>query len=506
MNSLRNAAVLGAGACALSCSIVTDLSDVSPAVYMSADAAVDSPVSVICNLSGDVNMQPGCVASDADGVFVSDKGNDASAGTKSAPLKSMNAALAAAVAAKRPYVYACGGVYAGSVEVSSLVNIFGSFDCATWSPAPSGEPTTRIVASKPAYGVLITASHVSMARVAIAGLDAQLPGESSFGVVVAGAQDVNLISVSIDSGAGKDGSAGEPVPNYNSKILGSDPSIAGNAPVGAQGGMPHACMLCADGKNSVGGGGGNASSMQGTAGGSGLPAAKFSGIGGAGAPPSGMCFNGTVGAGGAAGADADPTAATSYGAIVNGVWMPASGAPGKNGVVAQGGGGGGGGSGTVVSGGGSGGGCGGCGGGGGSGGSGGGASVGLLMTEVVVNNVAVDSQVSVRLSVIKSLGAGAGGAGLLGQIGQSGGMSSKAPVPGCSGSGGGTGGAGGAGAGGAGGLSAGVAWHGKAAPVIDAFTTTHITPGAAGKPGVGGRPGVTDGIPAVSAQVVHLTL
>ncbi len=438
-----------------------------------SDVSIDAPPD--CDLTKDPKDSPSCI-DDGVGVFVSPTGNEANPGTKALPVKTLATALTKL--GGKPRIYMCEGNYPGSVEIKTGVAIYGALKC-DWT---AGGARPVIQADKPAFGLQLEAANISLIDIEVDGADGVADGESSVGVFANAASGAALTRVKVIAGNGKNGKPGNTGSNYTA-VAQSDPSIAGKNASGITGGGPHACTLCTDNKNSVGGGGGNGASSP-SDGSDGSP--NLNGVnpidGKGGAKDIGIgCGNGHKGPTGDAGVPA-----TSYIALASltTAWIPTAGTSGNNAGPAQGGGGGGGGIdlGNTIGGGG-GGGCGGCGGAGGTGGTGGGASIGLL---------SVSSGITVTSSEITTKQAGNGGPGAAGQAGQAGGFSGASSAPGCNGGSGGNGGLGGSGSGGAGGLSAPIVFKGTA-PTIDIATTGKLTPGTKGTKGAGGTPGTNDG-------------
>lgn len=433
-----------------------------------------------CDLSASPHDAP-CVVDEANGVFASVSGDDATAdGTKAKPFGSFSAATAAASAAGKLRVFVCG-VWAKAAAITTAgdgVSIYGGFDCDTWTYDAAKNHT--IVA--PPSGIALTIAQlvkgVMIEDVDFVSANASTPGDSSVAVKVSSSQHVTFRRGKVSAGAGADGTTDTSVP------LKPDAAKDGTTPAdGVTSGGAAVSCACPYGDTSVGGKGGDSTDTTATDGENGAPGST---------PNKGTtsadllgCFNGSEGAEPTPSADGEP--AKTLGALSGAqrLWTPTAGTNGANGKSGQGGGGGGAKKSTTPNrGAGGGGACGGCGGRGGPGGAGGGASIGLL---------ADTSDVSLEGVIVAAARAGAGANGVAGQDGTGGGAgSNKAPHgTGCAGGTGGTGAKGGAGGGGAGGLSAAVAFSG-AAPKVDAATT--LTPGAGGAAGKGGRPGVNDGV------------
>lgn len=433
----------------------------------------------------DLNASPHealCVVSEANGVFVTLTGDDASAdGTKAKPFGSIGAASIAAVTASKPRVFVCAGVWPTAAQITTAgdgVSIYGGFSCDAWTY----EAATNHTIVAPSSGIALTIAQlvkgITIEDVDFVSANASTPGDSSIAVKVSSSQHVTFRRGKVTAGAGADGTTDTSVP------LKPDAAKDGTTPAdGVTSGGAAVSCACPYGDTSVGGKGGDSTDTTATDGENGAPGST---------PNKGTtsadllgCFNGSEGAEPTPSADGEPAKTLGTLSGAQRLWTPTAGTNGANGKSGQGGGGGGAKKSTTPNrGAGGGGACGGCGGRGGPGGAGGGASIGLL---------ADTSDVSLEGVIVAAAKAGAGANGVAGQDGTGGGAgSNKAPHgTGCAGGTGGTGAKGGAGGGGAGGLSAAVAFSG-AAPKVDAATT--LTQGAGGAAGKGGRPGVNDGV------------
>jgi hypothetical protein len=442
----------------------------------------------VCPKNADPKDQP-CVIDDSVGVFVSPHGKPDGDGTKASPLKSINAAIAAAKdragGGARRRVYACGGTYAEAIAIDAThdgTQLFGGLHCADWSY--TGEKTAIAPASP---GIALTLSSLTSALFVDVEIDApsapqtspptaSASGASSVAVRADLATGVEFRRATIAAANGQPGASGV----LNAYTFPSTTDLLGNPASGASGGAAKV-FACPGGLTTTGGKGGNSPAASGDPG---LPAL----MGGAGGSTA-QCVSGQGGSPGAsASVAANGAPAATVGTLATGgVWQPSAGVDGSGGSPGQGGGGGG----AVSPGGGGSGGAGGCGGAGGGGGGGGGASAAVI---------AFASEVTFTDSTLVTMAAGNGGNGAAGQPGQSQGGNGGLPdsTGGCQGGRGGAGGAGGAGGGGAGGLSVGVLYKG-ATPTIDALTAAHFVAGQAGAKGTGGAAGVNDGVAGMSS-------
>lgn len=429
-------------------------------------------------------------------IHVARSGNDSASGEKTAPLKTIAAAITKASAiSPSPAVFIQAGSYDEAVVMAAGVSLFGGFD-ETWTRNPG--VTTSIEAASPAVTFEAVTVATRLDGLTIKSGDAVAPGESSTAIIVIGSQPILLVDVEVQPGIGAAGSDGGTGQNGGVGVKGGD-GIPGcedssgfcsscNRPLGGNGGGS-AC-----GRFGGGGGAAGYSSNGGDPGGTGAGATP----GGPGAP--GSKQDGTAGSLGAAGADGGNGAGgAAAGMFVGAQYIPAPGLGGAAGADGNGGGGGGGGGGGTnlcdsfgSSGGGGGGG--GCAASGGGGGGGGGGSFGV---------VAVDSMVTIRSSVITASRGGNGGRGGSGGFGGAGGLGGGGGPyggsdeqddggNGAAGGPGGRGGNGGAGGGGGGGPSAAVVCVGASTIAVPQSMLVGGTGGAGGpSPGRVGETGTS---------------
>ncbi|WP_433932780.1 hypothetical protein AB3662_01310 [Sorangium cellulosum] len=435
---------------------------------------------------------------DGCGVFVSASlGDDAAAGTRGAPVKTI--AEAVKRAADGPgRAYACAEVFEEAARVPAGVAIWGGLDCrAGWiyvgdqvrtviAPGPDEVPLTFL----PGEGVSLAADVEARAA------DAALPGGSSVAAIAQPGATVEILRAELAAGDGARGRDGAPGHPRNQPARAGLPGDSGGEACtlevvhgGAQ--VQTAC----EGLVSIGGQGGQGTASAGGPGLSGelspVPNPYGFGLGGWGASVARGCMNGSVGDNGEDGAHG--AGARRGGRLTPAGYAGVDGADGGQGRPGQGGGGGGGSLAGLMfcgpggkdggAGGGSGG-SGGCGGRGGRGGGHGGASIGLI---------SVNAEVSVRASVITTGRGGDGGIGGFFQIGGApgpagiGGRGAGGSPFGCDGGTGGKGGNGGHGGGGLGGPSIGVAYLFGAPPKLEGVS---YAVGAAGAGGQGANPDV----------------
>ncbi|WP_437635555.1 hypothetical protein [Sorangium sp. So ce854] len=451
-------------------------------------------------------------------MFVSELGDDNSAGTKRAPVRTLQHAIRLAASGRgngelpTRRVYACGGLFEEAISLPQGVDLWGGRLCAggDWSYGGPLDGQHALTVIAPPVGIPVrvlggddggiagddTTSVIFGVRALAADASAR-DGKSSIAMILEhGARAIVQSSV-IHAGDGKDGEPGEDAPSYraNSGVVGNDGADACSANV-APGALP-VVTVCGDGIESTGGQGGDGGLESGGDGTSGLPEPLGTpdnlGRGGLGAS-SMACKDGERGADGA---DAERAAgAVDPGLLDVDGWIGGRGNDGKPGGVGQGGGGGGGGKGRNDTfacpagrsqggaAGGSGG-SGGCGGKGGKGGNYGGASIGIVALQA--------SELTVDASTVlgaKGGNGGVGGTGQWGGLGWDGGRGGRghvtdtSPSRGCRGGGGGHGGRGGDAGGGLGGHSFGIASVGASVAILQNAT---VSPGQAGTGGLGGN-------------------
>ncbi len=450
-------------------------------------SATDAPEMTFTDTNCD-----GIDGTEANAIFVSPIGNDASPGTRAAPLRTLAVAVAAAATANKQ-VYATFGIYTERLVVANGVGVYGGYG-TDWSRSIlndtriTGGPGSAGAEGALAVGVAATTTlqHVTLAAGAGASTSA-----SSYGIRVVNSPGLVLEAIVAAGGPGAAGSAGSPGRNG---AKGKDGGGGGNGECDGIG---------------YGGGGGFTGLRTGRQGGQGGDGGQEYLVGhmlarpgqaGAGVDPGPGGFAGSRGDPGGTGGNGSPGGFGIRGAdgggagpgIVSGsIFVPGSGQSGTPGTDGSGGGGGGGGGGQhcIVlcdDGSGDGGGEGGDGGErgfGGAGGGGGGGSFGVFL----VNSTGV----VIKGSIIIAGNGGAGGLG--GSGGQGGAFGASGPGStycsgqiGAGGNGGrgGGGGRGGDGGGGSGGPSVAIARQGTT--ITASGSTLSHGPGGAGGAGLGG--------------------
>lgn len=447
-----------------------------------------------CDEAKEPKDSPGCLASEL-GIFVDGvNGNDAAAGTREEPARTLGAALAKL--AGRTRIFVCGaGPYAESLrlDAQTTASIHGGFSCTDWSYV--GTPA-EVTPSTPGFVLAVsgTKRDIILSDLALAAPADSAPGASSIAIFGYASSRVTLRRSTIQVGRGNDGADGEDAPAFT----------PARAPAGRSGMSGASAMPNPKCPTSIGGAGGiaGASGRDGAVAVSTAMPANYLGRG----TPStsgGVCpdkiQDGSYGAGGLGG-----VGAATIGSFDGTGWTGTDGAPGRDGAHGQGGGGG---HSTGVGYGGGGGSPGGCGGRGGAPGQAGGSSIGIL---------ALQTTFALESTTLKIADAGRGGHGGAGQKGQMTDLGGdRAPAEDfqhtCAGGRGGVGGGGGGAGGGSGGMSIGILFAGSA-PLVDGALTgsANVAPnvvlGAAGAGGDGGDggaavsdPGLSiDGFPGIS--------
>ncbi|MBW2457824.1 MAG: hypothetical protein JRI68_25185, partial [Deltaproteobacteria bacterium] len=381
-------------------------------------------------------MEDGCVLTDALGIFVRKEGDDEAAGTREAPVETLEHAIElAADTGKR--VYACSQTFVETVEVPAGLELYGGLDCAAdWQWTDTRTVVTGQVDGAPTLtltdvpsGQLTLISDVD--AIGHQGVD---PGASSIAVVVDHAE-ARFVRCQLRAGAAADGSDGTDAPQFTagSGVLGNAGGNFNCSTTPVAGGAQQVNGSCTE---SVGGKGGDGGVTAGQNGQPGQPSVPSHGQPGPGEPASGTWNCPTSSMNGADGADGDEgEGGTGTGTLTAlGIYTGADGADGTDSGVGQGGGGGGGRKqpiGCPVTGVGSGGGSGGsggCRGQSGGGGLAGGSSIALVI---------LDGTVSFEEVVLTTAAGGDGGDGGDRQLGGGGEPGGPGGTQGCAGGSGG---------------------------------------------------------------------
>ncbi|MGK4001158.1 hypothetical protein WMF31_00935 [Sorangium sp. So ce1036] len=469
---------------------------------------------------------------DGCGIFVSASlGNDANAGTRAEPLKTLRKAIELAETSSHPHhIYACAETFNESIWFYDT-SIWGGFDCTNGWKSLGADAKTVIAPERPVREVVTFGGReITLANLRIVAPDgnevdrteacsigivavrdeAQLklvasevitgqgakPGGNSIGIYLSAGSEIEVIDSLIVTGDGADGEPGAPA--EGTPAVDGRPGNPGAdaCTVDDVVATPAVTTECDDG-TSVSGHGGSGLPDDGFSGGDGRPLPDpnptAAGIGGVGQQGSAACTDGQRGLNGAAGVHGQGARRPG---VVGWVRTLGKGQDGTLGRPGQGGGGGGGsrggatacGAGPIGGAFGGSGGSGGCGGKQGAGGFAGGASIGIVTR---------GSKVTVRGSTLQTGRGGrggAGGAGLPGGRGAPGGEGGggvPGALPGCRGGDGGIGGPGGGGGGGLGGHSVGIAYLETAEVTREDVQATFLL-GTAGKGGPGGDPNSTE--------------
>ncbi|WP_437294430.1 hypothetical protein [Sorangium sp. So ce426] len=423
------------------------------------------------------------------GVFVSEQGDDNSAGTKGAPVKTLQHAIGLATHGRghgeppTRRVYACGGAFEEAITLPSGVDLWGGRLCELgddWSYDGSfgGPNHPTIIAPPMGIPLRVITGEAQGATSTVFGVHVEAAdasaddGKSSIAMIVSPGARATVRASALVAGNGKDGEPGDDALSVRAKdgLEGNDGASACTAD-SATGALP-VVTACDDGIESTGGYGGDGGLESGADGAPGQPAPMGNdddwGRAGLGADMT-RCSEGKRGATGADGGRAGGAAGIGY--LTEDGWIGIRGEDGKKGGIGQGGGGGGGSSSLgpmaacpadrpqAGAAGGSGG-SGGCGGLGGKGGGYGGSSIGV----VALQGSAVTLGAT-RVTTGNGGNGGVGGTGQPGGGGGAGGNGGKRPPgdsemwPACDGGAGGDGGRGGDAGGGLGGSSYGIAAH-----------------------------------------------
>jgi hypothetical protein len=420
------------------------------------------------------------------GVWVSIFGSDSNPGSRTAPVRSIAAAISRAKFSGSDVYVGEGLFHSSGFGLASGVSIHGGYRRADWVRVHD-----RLITSLDITGGLgIFGEDVS--DLAITGLDIRSSGvtgeRSAYGIRLVGAQRVTIRDNRITVGSGTNGSGGTPGTAGGSGTAGR-PGGAGSADRDS-GGLGGVGGSGAQWGGRGGSGGYGQQDGQGGDTGSGA-APGIGGSGGGWGNPGRAGAEGRPGTHGGGGPDGIPGSAS----FARATYLAGNGGDGGVGTDGSGGGGGGGGGGQsgllVIPGrgnGGGGGGGSGHGGTGGRGGTSGGSSIGLLLLHSV-DIVILGNRIEVGSGGAGGPG-GAGGSGGAGGAGGEGAAHATAEVGrGGNGGTGGAGGRGGHGAGGNGGSAIGILRSGGSATISQNSITFGSAGAAGGGPGAAGSYG-----------------
>lgn len=479
--------------------VAGDCNDNDPATYPGApDTPDDAYADTNCDgIDGDI----------AHAVFVAPAptGDNTNACTREQPCATIIHALSVASGDPSRYqVLVQAGNYNENVQLVTGKSIYGGYD-TNWIRADRNSPShvVHVTIGLHALGVSGNATGPLVDGLFIDGAPALSPGASSIAALLIGSTGIAFNSVTIDAGAGADGtSAG---------LQGSTGNNGGDGGKGNKGVEHSGSIGCLNHTlpavgvsgtshcSNTGGAGGAAGvgTGGGSVGGHGLPLAT----GGPGGPGGASTKDGTAGV---KGTDGTPGTAgdggAQFGAFSSNTYIPSHGADGTAGGDGLGGGGGGGGGGGTnlcnssgSSGGGGGGG--GCGGGNGYGAAGGGGSFAVVLVDssaTITNSTLVSGNGGLGGNATAGGMAGTGGKG--GDGGPYGGAEQDDGGNGAAGGDGGNGGDGGAGGGGGGGPSVAVVCVGTSSASLSAITYVQ------GMSGLGGTSAGNMGANGLMAQ------
>jgi hypothetical protein len=423
------------------------------------------------------------VLEDADfAIWVSPAGDSANAGTREAPLSSIQHAIDMADnGGNGADVYVAAGTYAETLTLRSRVSLYGGWNADDWTRDIDANRPVVTGGETAVYGE--SSNDLTVEGLEIVAADAATNGASSIAVFLAESDGVTIRNNVIAAGMGMmgaNGANGAPRPSSQTADRGSNganASVCGSA--GGTGGAGNLGYNGGRGGNggALGGSGGSrgeGTGGAGTGGSAGSGGAVASGGGGGGGGTDGLAGSGGSGGG-------------AFGSVNAAGYVVSSGTNGGHGGHGEGGGGGGGGGGVALLAG-----CGGGGGGGGEGGTGGlrgdagqggGASLGILLLGQTVVSIA-DNAISTADGGAGGKG-GNGSPGLAGGGGGTGGDNNAFGGSGGNGGKGGEGGGGGGAGGGGGGPSIGIVEDAGATATLSANTYDLGTPGAGGARGTG---------------------
>jgi hypothetical protein len=211
-----------------------------------ADAAGDAPMTDPC-IDNPTDLK--CL-DEATALFVSAGGDDQdpTAGTRKAPLKTINAALAK-IDAKRRRIYVCEGAYFEDLALNathSSLSIFGGIDCA-WNAAPAIKPV--IGASANPLKIDGTQA-LALADIAIVAKDATA-GSSIAAFVSGGDTTFKRVRLSAGKGADATDAVVKPFTNFPAQA-----DLNGNSAPDATTGGAEKPYTCPGGQLTKGGKGG----------------------------------------------------------------------------------------------------------------------------------------------------------------------------------------------------------------------------------------------------------
>jgi hypothetical protein len=264
-------------------------------------------------------------------VFVAVNGDDANAGSRAEPMKSIQAAIEKARATAAD-VYIAEGEYAESLTLADGVSLYGGF-AAAWVRDPA--VVTKVASPAPKAIGGVNVGGLVIDGLTIVSADAAKAGQSSYGILLASSSAVTISNNDISAGNGANGGDGK------------DGKSGAEGKAGSNGG--NGCTIaCAPSGGAPGGAPGFPGGLGGN--GSDARAAGSPGIDGFGPAAGGHGGGGRVGAAGSNGSDGGQgtagstgTDGTGLGTVTLSGYLAVDGKAGTSGLDGSGGGGGGGG-------------------------------------------------------------------------------------------------------------------------------------------------------------------
>ncbi|MGH2713539.1 MAG: hypothetical protein ACRDM7_06565, partial [Thermoleophilaceae bacterium] len=174
-----------------------DAQDCAPADPKIFPGAADLP-----DLSFVDSNCDGIDGTETSAVFVSPLGQDTNPGTKAAPMRSLQGAVARA-AEMGKQVYAAAGAY-DRAELATGVGVFGGYDPQTW--ARNLSLVTSIAGAS--EGILVAnATGVVLQHLTVRGTSTGRPGSSAYGIRLVGGSGATLQRVLVSAGPGTAGAS-----------------------------------------------------------------------------------------------------------------------------------------------------------------------------------------------------------------------------------------------------------------------------------------------------------
>ena len=242
-------------------------------------------------------------------IFVAPTGDDASAGSKEKPLRTLGKAVLAAKGSGVGRVYACRGIYDEALVIPPGITLVGALDCYEGTWAPTDDKSVIAGAADKVAVRFLAGEKIVLDGFKVVAANASAPGGSSIAAIAAPEASVDIRRSEISAGDGAVGVDGEDgVPGLDAPPVDllneGQPLCSGTK--GNPGGPPHMNSCGDDGELSIGGEGGFGGIDTGGDGSSGEPVSPGTGEGGV---TGAACFKvGGSGHAGAAGADGAPGA------------------------------------------------------------------------------------------------------------------------------------------------------------------------------------------------------